>query len=119
MRTRGKRGVHWTWKRVALAVTATAAALASRPLVRGWRTARPEKTQPVSQAGAGGTATKTEADADAAGDGHMRWSCACGQEYRVSGTGRHRVFWLVDAAESDPVLANNCVGCGRELPSGQ
>jgi hypothetical protein len=45
------------------------------------------------------------------------WRCACGQEYRVAGAGRHRVFWLAGAPDSDPVLGTSCPRCGRELPS--
>jgi hypothetical protein len=45
------------------------------------------------------------------------WRCACGTEYRMTGTGRHRVLWLADASESDPVLGTACVSCGRPLPS--
>lgn len=45
------------------------------------------------------------------------WSCACGQEFRVQGEDRHRVYWLADASVSDPVLDPNCPGCERPLPS--
>ena len=44
------------------------------------------------------------------------WSCECGQEYRVSGEGRHRVYWKADASVSDPVLDGACVECGKPLP---
>ncbi len=44
------------------------------------------------------------------------WSCACGQEYRVQGEDRHRVYWLADASVSDPVLAPVCPSCDRPLP---
>jgi hypothetical protein len=46
-----------------------------------------------------------------------RWSCECGQPYRVSGSGRHRVYWLEGAAESDPVISGTCPSCDRALPS--
>jgi hypothetical protein len=46
-----------------------------------------------------------------------RWACACGQEYRVQGEDRHRVYWLADASVSDPVLDPDCPKCGRPLPS--
>ena len=46
------------------------------------------------------------------------WSCDCGQTYVVSGIDRHRVYWLPDAAEADPLLVRNCVSCGVELPAG-
>jgi len=47
------------------------------------------------------------------------WSCQCGQAYRVSGEGRHRIYWLPDAAVSDPVTDGRCANCGRELPGDQ
>jgi hypothetical protein len=50
--------------------------------------------------------------------GPQPWSCECGQAYRVSGEGRHRVYWLVDAPEADPVMGSTCVNCERPLPAG-
>ena len=47
------------------------------------------------------------------------WSCQCGQEYRVSGEGRHRVYWLRDASVSDPVIDGRCPTCERPLPGEQ
>jgi hypothetical protein len=47
------------------------------------------------------------------------WSCECGQAYRVSGEGRHRIYWLPDAPVSDPVTDGRCASCGRELPGDQ
>jgi len=44
------------------------------------------------------------------------WSCDCGQSFRVSGQGRHRVFWLADAEASDPVVGTTCPACDRPLP---
>jgi hypothetical protein len=44
------------------------------------------------------------------------YRCACGQDFRVAGTGRHRVYWLRDAAEDDPVLSLRCPACDRPLP---
>lgn len=45
-----------------------------------------------------------------------KWSCECGQSFRVSGQGRHRVFWLADAEASDPVVGTTCPSCDRPLP---
>jgi hypothetical protein len=45
-------------------------------------------------------------------------TCRCGTVYRVSGTDRHRVYWLLDAAEGDPVLGTTCVECDAPLPAG-
>ncbi len=44
------------------------------------------------------------------------FTCECGQEYRVSGEDRHRVYWLKDAEVSDPVLGQTCPNCDRPLP---
>lgn len=44
--------------------------------------------------------------------------CRCGTVYRVSGADRHRVYWLLDAPESDPVLGRSCVNCDAPLPAG-
>ena len=46
------------------------------------------------------------------------WSCICGQAYLVSGIDRHRVYWLPDAAQTDPLLVRECVSCGAELLAG-
>jgi hypothetical protein len=51
-------------------------------------------------------------------DGRDSWSCGCGQAYLVSGLDRHRVYWLPDARQSDPLLVRACVSCGAVLPAG-
>jgi endogenous inhibitor of DNA gyrase (YacG/DUF329 family) len=43
----------------------------------------------------------------------------CGQEFRYTGEGRHRVYWLVDAGADDPVLEGRCPRCGHPLPGEQ
>ena len=43
----------------------------------------------------------------------------CGEEFRVSGEGRHRVYWLIDADPADPVLDGRCPNCGQPLPGEQ
>ena len=43
------------------------------------------------------------------------WTCECGQQFRVSGEDRHRVFWLADAYDSDPVLGDQCPTCETPL----
>jgi hypothetical protein len=48
--------------------------------------------------------------------GTEAWSCECGQAYRVTGEGRHRVFWAAEASEDDPVMGGRCVRCERPLP---
>jgi len=47
------------------------------------------------------------------------WTCQCGQDYRISGEGRHRIYWLPDAPVSDPVTEGRCISCQRELPGDQ
>ena len=54
---------------------------------------------------------------DSSDDGRDAWSCDCGQTYRVSGLDRHRVYWLPEARQSDPLLARECVSCGAQLPA--
>jgi hypothetical protein len=44
------------------------------------------------------------------------YRCGCGQAFRVSGTGRHRVYWLAGAPEDDPMLSPSCPSCDRPLP---
>ena len=44
------------------------------------------------------------------------FTCECGQEYRVSGQDRHRVYWRKDADVADPVLGQTCPECDRPLP---
>jgi hypothetical protein len=48
---------------------------------------------------------------------HETWSCECGQVYRVSGAGRHRIYWPEGAPESEPLLTPECVNCERPLPT--
>ena len=47
---------------------------------------------------------------------HDSFTCACGQGFRVSGAGRHRIYWTEGADASDPVLAPACPSCERPLP---
>ena len=43
------------------------------------------------------------------------YRCACGQDFRFTGRGRHRVYWLEGAPEDDPVLSPQCPTCDRPL----
>jgi hypothetical protein len=46
--------------------------------------------------------------------------CACGEELRVAGSGRHRVFWRAGAPDGDPLLEARCPSCERPLrPEGE
>src|SRR3712207_695383 len=86
------------------------------------RTSKPRLAALASLAGglAGGVATVVRRRRASAGvaedDGPATWSCECGQEYRVSGQDRHRVYWLKDADASDPVIGGRCPNCDRPLP---
>jgi hypothetical protein len=44
------------------------------------------------------------------------WTCTCGTAFRVTGAGRHQVFWLADAPEDEPVMGDRCPSCDRPLP---
>jgi hypothetical protein len=41
------------------------------------------------------------------------WRCSCGQAYAVSGTDRHRIYWL----DGRPVVERDCPRCGAPLPA--
>jgi hypothetical protein len=45
----------------------------------------------------------------------QRWTCACGAEYRVTGAGRHRVYWPADGSEREALMSSECPHCGRPL----
>jgi len=47
------------------------------------------------------------------------YTCRCGTEYRVSGAGRHRVYWPATAPEDAPVLGDRCAECDAPLPGGR
>lgn len=45
------------------------------------------------------------------------YQCSCGHEFRVFGSGRHRVYFeLNDAALAEPVMSGICPDCRGELP---
>ena len=45
------------------------------------------------------------------------YCCECGHVLRVSGVGRHCVYFeLGDARSEDPVMNRVCPACGRGLP---
>jgi len=48
---------------------------------------------------------------------HREWRCQCGQDYLVTGSDRHRIYWLAGAEAGDPVLGAQCVRCGASLPT--
>jgi hypothetical protein len=68
-------------------------------------------------AGAVGGRLLTRRRDDAAGSAapEQRWTCACGAEYRVTGTGRHRVYWPVEGDEREALMSSECPQCGRVL----
>ena len=56
-------------------------------------------------------------DAPATESVEHTYACdGCQTEYRVSGEGRHTVYWKADSSISDPVIDGKCVECGKALP---
>ena len=55
-------------------------------------------------------------DAPDADDGPQSYTCECGAEYRVTGQGRHRVYWKAGASPEDPVMGGRCTECEQPLP---
>jgi hypothetical protein len=51
-------------------------------------------------------------------DARRTWTCpGCGHVLRVSGLGRHRVYFEpADERSADPVMGRACPACGRGLP---
>jgi predicted RNA-binding Zn-ribbon protein involved in translation (DUF1610 family) len=51
-------------------------------------------------------------------DSSRTYGCPeCGHVLRVSGLGRHRVYFeLTDARADDPVMNRECPACGHPLP---
>lgn len=51
-------------------------------------------------------------------DPRRTYTCPeCGHVLRVSGLGRHRVYFELDDDRSvDPVMSGGCPACGRGLP---
>jgi hypothetical protein len=45
--------------------------------------------------------------------GREPWQCACGERYLVAGRDRHRIYWLEQAPESEPLLSETCRTCDR------
>jgi hypothetical protein len=98
-------------RRIGQGIAVTLAGAAAGGLAWGWRRHRGDAQ-----------------DADAAqqrGNGHgtgqlspvEEYVCACGQQFRVVGIDRHRVYWVEGAPEEDPVLSGACPNCERPLPA--
>jgi hypothetical protein len=64
----------------------------------------------------GAPADRGEADAGP-GAATTNWTCECGQRLRSAGAGRHRVHWLAEAPENEPLLDDRCPSCDRPLPA--
>ena len=45
--------------------------------------------------------------------------CACERQLRVSGSGRHRIYFEIDASLGHPVMDGACPGCRAPLPGKQ
>jgi hypothetical protein len=85
-----------------LAAAVTAAVVAAGVRARG----RVRGTVSRLRPGGRGRASKAET-----------FTCECGQAYRVSGLGRHRVYWPEGAGERDALMTPQCVSCERALPA--
>jgi len=63
------------------------------------------------------TATRSEHAVGQAAESAGEYRCECGQVLRVSGGGRHRVYFeLTDARLDNPVMDRACPQCGSGLP---
>lgn len=91
---------------------ATAAALTGVAATVGRRLLRRESSPSTS----GGGRTRFRRSGEGRGGG-ATWRCDCGQEFRVAGTERHRVYWLVGAPEAEPVMSDRCPSCDAVLPN--
>jgi hypothetical protein len=69
----------------------------------------------VAGAVGGRIVAKRRGDAEPSPAPERRWTCACGAEYKVTGAGRHRVYWPVDGDERQAVMSSECPNCGRSL----
>jgi hypothetical protein len=76
----------------------------------------------MNRAGAAGQRVRSLLARGSGGDERSaieEFTCDCGQVFRVTGSGRHRVYWVAGAAEGDPVLGHECPNCERPLPRDQ
>jgi hypothetical protein len=51
--------------------------------------------------------------------GPETYRCDCGEVFRVAGSGRHRVYWIADAPQGDPLMSDRCPHRDRPLPREQ
>ena len=58
---------------------------------------------------------KRRGDTEPSPASERHWTCACGAEYRVTGAGRHRVYWPAGGDEREAVMSSECPNCGRPL----
>ena len=90
---------------------------ASGPPATGGAPAEQASAPEGSRAPAAAPAGPVPTSATAAEGVAHEWRCeSCGQPFRISGEGRHRIYWLPDAAPGDPVLDGRCPSCGTPLP---
>jgi hypothetical protein len=47
------------------------------------------------------------------------WRCGCGADYRIVGSGRHRIYWPLQAPPDQPITDGRCAQCGSALPGKQ
>ena len=92
-----------TARRAGLAVVA-AMLLAAIAGLAGWR-----RKAAAGSEGRGGRFRR---------DKRPKYTCECGQAYRVTGVDRHRVYWPEGSDRDEPVLGDTCIACDRPLPAG-
>jgi hypothetical protein len=105
-------------RRIAVLLPVAAAAAAVAFLLRKLRGSggteadfAPASREPRPDAGA------PPSDTPATESVEHTYTCdGCQAEYRVSGEGRHTVYWKSDSSISDPVIDGKCVECGKALP---
>jgi hypothetical protein len=107
--SRRRRRRRRTASRLAALPLLLAAAGAAGVLVRRRRPAGGSDLPPA-------TVPAPPSDAPAAKEVEQTWQCQCGQEYRVSGEGLHRVYWVAGASVGEPVMDGRCPNCERALP---
>ena len=63
------------------------------------------------------TALGDEPPVSGVSDQRSEYRCECGHGLRVSGLGRHRVYFELDRSGPDAAVTNRvCPACGRGLP---
>jgi len=104
-------------RRIATVIPVVAAAAVVAFLLRRLRGGKEPAVPAVSSREPRPDAGAPPSDKPAADTVESTYACeGCATEYRVSGEGRHRVYWKAGASIADAVLDGKCVECGKPLP---